>query len=85
MPRLCVQAVEKLCKNLCKAGNLCTSSTQPAKYLTGQVFIMRSLYTWFEQMLCAYEQQFLAIYNLLGQALSPFYTPTMNTINLIKE
>lgn len=85
MLKACEQAVEKLCIKLCKAAGLYTQSTVRAKYLTSQVFFMRSLYTVFEQSLCAYEQPSLDKSDLLCRFLSTFYTLPMNTTNLIKE
>jgi hypothetical protein len=47
----CVQAVIKSSKSLVKAGWLCSQSTGRPKYLTSQVFFMRSLRTFFTQLL----------------------------------
>ncbi|HET7529286.1 MAG TPA: hypothetical protein VFJ84_03625 [Candidatus Saccharimonadales bacterium] len=85
MHKACEQAVEKLGKSLCKAAGLYTKSTTYPKYLTSQVFVMPVLSTAFEQMMCAYKQAVLAKSRLLDGVLSPFYTPSINTTNLIKE
>jgi len=85
MPRGCGQAVEKLCKSLCKSVGLFTSSTAAIKYLTSQVFFVRSLYTWFEQVVWAYGQVVLSIFKVISGDLSPLCTLPMNTTKLIKE
>lgn len=82
---VCGLAVYKLVKSLCRTCIFCTESTTIPKYLTSQVFFIRSLYTPITQPLASFKQTVSYTYHLLLIGLSPLYTtPNINT-KYIKE
>jgi hypothetical protein len=81
----CAKAVDGSWKSLCKAGSLYPQSTALAKYLTSQVFFVRSFCTANEQVLGFFAQAKSAIFNLLSIGLSPLCTTPTITTNYIKE
>jgi hypothetical protein len=85
MLKACEQTGDKSSTSLVQHSELCTKAAGYTKYLTAQVFFVRSLCTGLEQLKGAYEQLFLGVFNPLGRFLCPLYTgPITNTI-LIKE
>ena len=82
MLKACEQAVDKAGTSLVKLAGLYPLYTAGAKYLTSQVFFVRSLCTQLEQLMSAYRQPKAGIYNLLGLKLYPLSTGPMNNTNL---
>ncbi len=81
----CVKPVEKLVKSLSRTLSLYTKYTGLVKYLTSQVFIVRSFCTTSTQQASGFKQCNSEGLNLLNSILYPLYTaPNINT-NYIKE
>jgi hypothetical protein len=85
MHKACVKAVDRLCKSLGKVSGLTTQWFVFTKYLTSQVFFVRSLSTPAEHPSGGYGQAISSIFNPLGQYLYPLSTAPITNTNLIKE
>jgi hypothetical protein len=81
----CGLVVHRLCNRFGKAAFFSTQSTNLAKYLTSQVFLMRVFYTAYNRVVCGFKQAFLANFNLLNSNLCPVSTGPITNTNLIKE
>ncbi len=82
MLKACEQAVDKLGISPGKIAGLYALYTALLRYLTNQVFFVRSLCTKLEQLMSAYRHPKLGIYNLLGFKLYPLSTVPINNTNL---
>lgn len=78
------KAVNKLVTSFAQLLNLCTVCTGGAKYLTSQVFFVRSLCTRISLLSTAYTHGKSSILNLLELVFYPLSTRPINTNKLNK-
>ena len=75
----------KLGKGLAELADLCAPSTVWVKYLTSQVFFVRSLCTRIAQFLASYEQLFGSNLSLLSANFYTLSTALTNNTTLISR